>query len=101
MGATVIYSTSAVNAPFTCGGFAHSHGMFQNITLQDFTIHDLNYYAGNGNTINVEQSDNVLIQRIETVHGKGNGCINYQGYNTGGAPTIGGYISGIAGFTGT
>jgi hypothetical protein len=80
IGATNLFVTSVTNAsPLIGGGFAGNHGYFQNVSIQDFTIFDLNYYSGAGNTINMNSINNLRIERVEAVNGKGNACINVQG----------------------
>jgi hypothetical protein len=88
MGQTVLYTTSDPRCTQPLfGGFVVSHGMFQNWIISDFTIFDLNYFGGaNRNNLDVHEVDNLIIERIETLNGKGNGCINYQGHATGGLP---------------
>jgi hypothetical protein len=80
MGSTILFFDSWQSDGLLAGSFAN-HGLFQNVTLSDFTMWDLNYFYGAPvNTINMHGIDNLRIERVETVNGKGNGCINVQGY---------------------
>jgi hypothetical protein len=81
MGATVLFCHSILTASGVYGGGFNDDGLFQNVTLSDFTMWDLNYfYSGITNTINMWRIDNLRIERVECVNGKGNGCIKVQGY---------------------
>ena len=86
IGQTVIYTTSAGSTGPTLWGSLGGHGLFQNWLICDFTLYDLNYFNGNGNTLYVTQVDNLRIERVEINNSRGNGSINYQGYPTGGLP---------------
>lgn len=80
VGQTNILTTTAIVSPLQGGNFTGAHGLFQNVTLSDFTIFDLNYYTGGGhNLMNIKQIDNLRVERVELANGKGNGCLNIQG----------------------
>jgi hypothetical protein len=88
MGQTVLFQTSDTRCSMPLfGGFVTEHGLFQNWIISDLTFYDLNYYNGGGNSLDIRGANNVRIERVEICNSRGNGGINYQGYNpSGGVP---------------